>query len=148
MSADISTTINIDASPRAIWDVLTDFAAYRDWNPFMDRIEGAPEVGTKLVVHMTPPGGRGMTFKPTVLAATPGQELRWLGKLGFGGLFDGEHTFVLTPNADGTTRLTHGEHFSGVLVALFKGTLSNSHAGFEAFNSALKQRVETARLPQ
>lgn len=108
----------------------------------MDRVEGTPEVGTKLTVHMTPPGGRGMTFKPTVLAATPGEELRWLGKLGFGGLFDGEHFFVLTPRAHGATRLTHGENFSGVLVALMKGSLTNTHAGFDAFNQALKERVE------
>lgn len=79
-----------------------------------------------------------------MLAATPGHELRWLGKLGPGGLFDGEHSFVLTLNPDGTTRLTHGERFTGVLVALLKGTATKSHAGFDAFNRALKQRVESA----
>jgi len=129
MSADISTTIDIDASPRAVWDVLTDFAVYGDWNPFMNRIEGTAKVGSKLVVHMTPNSGRGITFKPTVLAATPGQELRWLCKLGFGGLFDGEHSFVLTSNADGTTHLTHGERFSGILVAPMKGTLKTVALG-------------------
>lgn len=148
MAAAITTTIDINADPQAVWDVLTDFPAYGDWNPFMDRIEGRAEVGTKLVVHLNPDGGRGMTFKPTVLAAVPAQELRWLGKLGIGGLFDGEHSFVLTGNADGTTRLTHGERFSGILVAVLKGTVKNSHAGFGAFNTALKQRVESASLPQ
>ena len=148
MAAVISTTIDIDAHPDAVWDVLTDFAAYGDWNPFMDRIEGTAEAGTRLVVHLSGNGGRGMTFRPTVLAAVPGRELRWLGKLGFGGLFDGEHSFVLTRNADGSTRLTHGETFSGILVALLKGTTKGSHAGFEAFNTALKQRVETGPLPR
>ncbi len=146
MSTTISTTIDIDADPQAVWEVLTDFAAYAEWNPFMHRIEGAPEVGSKLVVRVVPPGGRGMTFKPTVLAARPAQELRWLGKLGVGGLFDGEHSFVLTPNADGSTHLTHAERFSGLLVALLGGTTKKSRAGFEAFNHALKQRVETAHL--
>ncbi|MEV4761827.1 SRPBCC domain-containing protein [Micromonospora chokoriensis] len=148
MSTTISTTIDIAASPQAVWEFLTDFAAYPDWNPFMRRIEGVPQVGSKLVVHLSPPGGRGMTFKPTVLAANPGQELRWLGKLGVGGLFDGEHSFVLSANADGTTHLVHGERFSGLLVALFKGTLKNTHAGFDAFNNALKQRVESANSPR
>jgi len=102
--ADIIATIDINASPQAVWDVLTDFAVYGDWNPFMDRIEGTPEVGAKLVVHMTPPEGRAMTFKPTVLAATPGRELHWLGKLVVDGLFDGEHTFVLTPTVTAARR--------------------------------------------
>ncbi len=83
-----------------------------------------------------------------MLAANPGQELRWPGKLGFGGLFDGEHSFVLTANADGTTHLTHSERFSGVLVTLLKGTLTNTHAGFDAFNQALQQRLESAHFPR
>lgn len=145
MAVTITTTTRIDAAPEAVWDVLTDFAAYREWNPFMSRIEGRPEVGTRLVVHLTPKGGRGTTFKPVVLAAAPGRELRWLGKLGMGGLLDGEHSFVLTPDVDGTTLLTHGERFTGILVALFSRTLENSRADFEALNTALKQRVETAR---
>ena len=55
-----------------------------------------------------------------MLAATPCEEFRWLGKLGIHGIADGEHFFVLTANDDGTTRLRHGERFSGVLVALQK----------------------------
>lgn len=148
MSTTISTTIDIDASPHDVWAVLTDFASYGEWNPFMDRIDGTPEVGTKLAVHLTPPGGRALTFRPTVLAATADEELRWLGTLGVAGLFDGEHSFGLSRNADGTTRLVHAERFSGLLVALLKGTTRNSHAGFDAFNQALKQRVETAQLPR
>ena len=58
-----------------------------------------------------------MTVKP-MLVATPGRELRWLGLLGLGGLFDGEHFFVPNANADGSTRLTHGETFSGIFVAV------------------------------
>lgn len=142
MTTSISTTIDIDATPENVWAVLTDFARYREWNPFMDRVEGAARVGHKLVVHMSPPEGRAMTFKPTVLVAAPGQELRWLGKLAVRGLFDGEHSFVLTRRPDGATRLTHGESFSGLLVALLKGTLKGTEEGFVAFNQALKQRVE------
>jgi len=109
----------------------------------MDRIDGTAEVGRRLTVHLAGRGGRGTTFRPTVLVATPGEELRWVGRLGPGGLFDGVHSFVLTANSDGTTRLTHGERFTGILVALFKGATANRHAGFEAFNEALRRRIET-----
>jgi hypothetical protein len=143
MSTTITSTIDIDTDPDTVWTVLTDFASYSDWNPFMSRVEGIPEVGSKLLVRLTPPGGGGMTFKPTVLAATPGRELRWLGKLGWGGLFDGEHFFVLEPRADGGTRMTHGETFSGILVSLMGGTTRNAGEGFDAFNLALKHRAET-----
>ena len=139
-SLTIDTTVDIDAGPDAVWDVLTDFASYQEWNPVM-RIEGTPEVGTKLVVHLTGDGG-GMSFKPKVLAATPGKELRWLGKLGLRGIAAGEHFFVLTSNEDGTTRINHGERYSGALIALTKHDAGSNDANYKAFSAALKQRVE------
>jgi uncharacterized protein YndB with AHSA1/START domain len=63
MSITIDTTVDIDASKQAVWDVLTDFAAYGEWNPFL-RIEGTAEVGTKLVVHMSGGGEHGMSVRP------------------------------------------------------------------------------------
>jgi len=136
-SFTIDTTMDINAGPDAVWEVLTDFAGYNAWNPVM-RIEGVPEVGTKLVVHLT----GGMSFKPKVLAATTGKELRWLGKLGLCGIAAGEHFFVLTTSADGTTRLHHGERYSGALIALAKDDSRNNDAGYEASSEALKHRVE------
>ena len=91
-SVTIDTTVDIDASRDAVWHVLTDFPRYDEWSPSL-RIAGTPEVGAKLVVHANPPGRRGMTFKPKVLAATPGEELRRLGKLGIHGIAAGEHFF-------------------------------------------------------
>jgi hypothetical protein len=54
-----------------------------------------------------------------------------------GGLY-----FILSTNDDGTTRLNHGERFSGALVAFAKGSAGKGDAGYEAFSLALKQRVE------
>lgn len=147
MSITIDTTVDIDASKQAVWDVLTDFAAYGEWNPSL-RIEGTAEVGTKLVVHMSGGGEHGMSFRPKVLVATPCEELRWLGKLGFRGIVDGEHFFILTTNEDGTTHLEHGERFSGALVALARGDSAKNDTGYEAFSQALKQRVENSRYPR
>ena len=140
-SRTIDTTVDINADKDAVWDVLTDFASYKEWNPVM-RIEGTPEVGTKLVVHLTGAGGHGMSFKPKVLAATPGKELRWLGKLGLRGIAAGEHFFVLSTKDDGTTRLSHGERYSGALLALKRHDSGSNDANYVAFSQALKHRVE------
>jgi hypothetical protein len=146
MSITISTTVDIDAPKQLVWDVLTDFAAYHEWNPSV-KIEGTAQVGTKLTVHMGAGRGRGTAFRPTVLAATQGVELRWVGRLGLGGIVDGEHFFILDHNADGTTHLTHGERYAGALVTLTKPFLNKerNEAGYESFNRVLKQRAETLR---
>lgn len=141
----VQSEITIDATPEQVWAVLTDFAAYPDWNPFISRISGSLEVGRKLTVRMQPPGGRGMTFKPTVQAAEPGQHLGWLGRLIMPGVFDGAHEFVLTPTADGRTDLLQRETFSGILVALLARTVDQTSIGFDQSNQALKSRVERRR---
>jgi hypothetical protein len=138
----IETNIEIDASPKKVWSILTDFAGMASWNPFIKSISGALTPGSILAVHIAPPGKRGMRFKPTVLTANSERELRWLGRLLLPGIFDGEHYFLLEPIGSDTTRLTHGEKFSGILVGLFGGTLSATEDGFKAMNVALKQRAE------
>jgi len=101
-----------------VWDVLTDFSAYHEWNPYM-KIEGTPQVGTKLTVHiMGAGGGRGTVFKPAVLAATPDKELRWLGNSVSVGLSTASTSSSSTATPTATTHLTHGERYSGALVAL------------------------------
>jgi hypothetical protein len=127
--------------------VVADFASYPEWNPFIRSIEGDARVGARLRVRIEPPGARGMTFRPTVRAAEPGRELRWLGRLFLPGLVDGEHRFALEPLAAGRTRFVQSERFSGLLVGLLGKTLTATKRGFEQMNSALKQRVETKMTP-
>jgi hypothetical protein len=136
-SLTLEARTRISASPDDVWNVLVDFKAYDRWNP-RTRITGEPRVGSWLTVGVGP----GMRFRARVLVAEPGRELRWLGRLGLGGLADGEHYFRLVPDADGSTSLIHGERYTGLLVAL-AGKHAHDPSAYEAFNTALKLRVET-----
>jgi hypothetical protein len=134
--------IEIDASPAEVWDVLTATGVYAEWNPFIRRLGGELREGARLEVQIAPPGGRTMTFKPTVLAAEPGRELRWLGRVLLPGLFDGEHSFRIEPLEGGRSRFIQSERFSGILVRLLSGALPKTQLGFEQMNAALKARAE------
>jgi hypothetical protein len=138
----LHSEIEIDAPPERVWRVLTDFDAYPEWNPFIRSIEGDPEVGSRLRVRIEPPGSRGMTFKPTVQAAEPARELRWLGRLFVPGLMDGEHRLALEPLDGGRSRFIQSERFSGVLVGLLGRMLAATEQGFKQMNEALKRRAE------
>lgn len=142
MAKELEAAIEIEADAERVWAVLTDFASYPGWNPFIRRIEGRAEPGAKLKARIHPPGGRAMTFRPTVRVAEPARELRWLGRLGLPGVFDGEHRFRLEPVADGRVRFVQSERFSGVLVPVFGRMLAKTESGFEQMNRALKQRAE------
>src|SRR4051812_27357319 len=97
-------------------------------------------------VSVQPDGGRAMTFKPTLLVADPGKQLRWRGHFLVPGIFDGEHYFEMTPHGDDQTRFVHGERFSGLLVSMAKSALEGgTRAGFVAMNKALKARAEASQ---
>ena len=143
MSSQLHTEIAIEATPERVWDILTDFAAYPAWNPFIPHISGPATVGSHLDVQLQPPGGRGMRFRPAVLAAAPPQELRWLGHTGVPGLFDGEHGFRIERLAADRVRFVQEERFTGLLAPLVLRFIEGStRQGFEAMNLALKARAE------
>lgn len=144
MAHELRTEIAIDAAPETVWAILTDLGAYGDWNPFITSARGMLAVGQRLVNRLEPPGGRALTFKPTVTRVEDERHFEWLGRLGLPGLFDGRHRFELVPVGVGT-RLIHAERFTGVLVPLLKRRLdAPTRAGFEAMNVALKARAEAA----
>jgi hypothetical protein len=149
MSKQLTSRIDIDATPERVWQVLSDFNSYPQWNPFITRAEGQPEPNSRLVMRMQPVGARGVTLRPTVLEATPGHRLRWLGRIGVPGIFDAEHSFTITPRAEGGVRLSQDESFRGVLVPLFARSLDrHTRPAFDAMNAALKHRAEQPAAAQ
>jgi hypothetical protein len=145
MSKLITTHLTVDGPVDQVWQTLTDLDGYAGWNPFITAGTGVVDVGQRLELRMQPPGGRAMTFKPWVTAVEAHRYLEWLGRLGMPGLFDGRHSFSLTPLSGGRTLLQQSETFTGVLVPVAGSILTRTRAGFEAMNQALAQ--QTLRLP-
>jgi len=141
---ELRTEIEIQASAGRVWQILTDFANFPNWNPFIRLAKGEPRIGAQLEVFMKPSGAKGMTFRPLVLKAEPNRELRWLGHLLVPGLFDGEHIFTIEPLGANRVRFVQREIFTGLLVPLFMRWLhTETLRGFEEMNHALKIRAET-----
>jgi hypothetical protein len=141
----LRASIEIDATPQQVWAVLSDLPAYSQWNPFIVSSSGRLEKGATLRNVMRDSGGD-TTFTPTVLEAAPGRELRWIGRIGPGGIFDGEHRFLIEPVSPGRVRLTQSERFTGVVIPFFRHQLNErTLPQFRALNTALAQRVGATR---
>ncbi|GAA0488715.1 SRPBCC domain-containing protein [Streptomyces stramineus] len=138
----VRTHIDIAAPALRVWQVLTDFASYAQWNPFIVSAKGTPEAGAVLE-NVLVNNGTTMRFRARVRAAVPGQELRWLGHLWVPRLLDGEHAFLIEETGPDSVRLTQAETFTGALVAVpFVRRKLDVHDAFAAMNTALKQRAE------
>ena len=139
---ELVTEIDIVASPSRIWQVLTDFKKYSEWNPFMTKVSGKAVKGEKLDVTMPNPQGGTMVISPTVLAVEEESELRWLGRTE-GDTFNGEHSFVIRPTSQGNVHFIHSEKFTGSMVSMLEGWLDAVvRKYFEDMNKALKDRAE------
>lgn len=138
----LETSILINAPKSTVWQVLTDFARYPHWNPFIVSIEGHPEVSTHLKNSMLL-NGKTQVFTPKVLEVEENRKLVWLGSLWFTGIFDGRHEFIIEELEPNQVQLMQREYFSGILSGLIlrligKATLEN----FEKMNVALKKQAE------
>jgi hypothetical protein len=141
---ELKTEAEIQAPPEHIWEILTDFARYSEWNPFLLDVRGGLEVGSTLHVHAGASSGRHFQYRPRVLAVEPGRELCWRAHFVADRLFSGDQFFrLLTADGDRSTRLVHGATFTGWLVNYMGNFLTDVGRGFIGMNQALKRRAET-----
>ena len=144
MSKQLTTSIEIQAAPDAVWQVLTGFLGDPDGNPFIIEATGEAATGARLTLRMQPVVGKGVTLRPAVREVVPGTRLRWLGRFLMPGLMDAEHVFELEP-IPGGTRLHQSERFTGLLVPFLASSLDRGTLpAFGLMNAALKSRAEAA----
>ncbi len=139
-SVAITATTPVDASPAVVWAILADTASYPSWNPFVRRLEGRIELGSRITVTMKP-GRREQVLRPRIVEVQPGRSFTWQGRVGVPGLLDGRHTFTVEP-AGGSAVLVQHEVLSGALVPLFRTMLvRDTPSAFTALNDALAARA-------
>jgi hypothetical protein len=138
----LHAAIDIDAPAERVWQVVSDFARYGDWNPFIVRASGKPRVGERLDITIAAPGMKPVSFRPRVLDVEPGRLIRWKGELKLPGLFDGRHALIVDPLDGGRSRFTTHEDVTGILLPFAGKVMTASQQGFELMARALKEHAE------
>ena len=135
---EYKASATIHASPEKIWSILTNVAAWPEWDPYCDRIEGRVAPGEKIKAFTKLSPGRAFPVKVTEYV--PNERMTWSGGMPLG-LFKGERTFTLT-NQGTSTEFTLREVFSGPMLALIGGSIPDMTEPFEKFVEGLKKRAE------
>jgi hypothetical protein len=140
------TTLAVDAPAEKVWEVLTDFDRYPEWNPSLPSIKGEPRLGSTVALTLVMPGRPSVKVKANLTEVVPGRRLVWDGNLGADRLFAGHREFLIDPQPDGTVLFTHVEDVSGLLFPLFRvfmgGAIRRHH---DRLNAAIKERAERHR---
>lgn len=132
----VSTVIR--ATPEAVWSILTEGADWTDWNPTIEKVEGAIASGGRLKVYTKLSPGQAFPVKVTEFA--PPRRMVWTGGMPLG-LFKGVRTYTLAPTSDGV-EFAMREEFSGPLAGLIGRSIPDMQPAFDQFAGALKARAE------
>jgi hypothetical protein len=140
---EVRSEIEINSYPESVWKILTDFATYDQWNPFINKIIGLPTEGSKIDIYIETPSGKNRKYSPRITKVEEGRELRWFGKSSLPGFLNAEHIFTIEELQPESVRFIQREVFDGLLTRLFgKGLDRDVMQGFQEMNDALKKRAE------
>lgn len=140
---EVRSEIEINSYPESVWKILTDFATYDQWNPFINKIIGLPTEGSKIDIYIETPSGKNRKYSPRITKVEEGRELRWFGKSSLPGFLNAEHIFTIEDLQPESVRFIQREVFDGLLTRLFgKGLDTDVMQGFQDMNDALKKRAE------
>jgi hypothetical protein len=140
---EVRSEVEINSYPESVWRILTDFATYDQWNPFINKIIGVPREGSKIDIHIESPSGKNRKYSPRITKVEEGRELRWVGKSSLPGFLNAEHIFTIEELQPGRVRFIQREVFDGLLTRLFgKSVDTDVRQGFQDMNGALKKRAE------
>lgn len=140
---EVRSEIEINSYPESVWRILIDFAAYDQWNPFINKIIGAPTEGSKIDLYIETRSGKNRKYSPRITRVEEGRELRWFGKSSLPGFLNAEHIFIIEELQPERVRFIQRELFDGLLTRVFgKGVDTDIRQGFQDMNDALKKRAE------
>ncbi|HEX4852590.1 SRPBCC domain-containing protein [Arenimonas sp.] len=139
----IDKTLEIEAPAATVWQVLTDFAAYGQWNPFVPecRCELKPGGAIEMQVQLM---AKPQFQREFVREVQPGQGFSYSMKPAPLGLLSSFRSHRIEPL--GPTRCRYTSHFElrgpmrHLVLALFRGALEKGFAGMSA---GVKQRAES-----
>jgi uncharacterized protein YndB with AHSA1/START domain len=132
---------SIEATPSEVWAVLTDSAAWPNWDSGVVAVEGSIQPGEKLTIRSQVAPERGFPVKVTELDEP--QAMTFTGGMPLG-LFKGVRRYTLTPNGNGSTHFTMREEYTGAMLGLIWKSIPDLSGSFTQFAEGLKRQVENA----
>ncbi|MCA9643445.1 MAG: SRPBCC domain-containing protein, partial [Myxococcales bacterium] len=126
---EVRTQIEIAASREEVWEVLTDFARYPEWNPVIVSVKGDLRAGANVDIKIRQ-GKLAVPIPCRMHRVEPLHDFRWRGPRSslMAKVMGGEHYFSLEPLRTLTAGaaeageercvFVHGEQFRGPVVPL------------------------------
>lgn len=156
----IEMDIAIEATPETIWGILSDFAAYPEWNPYLKEVRGAVALEAEIELDLLynhpkgRPEGQSATERARVTAFSAPRYFSWVWTHSRGDWWlSAERIFRIKARQDGKCTFFNEAYYSGLSVVKLLGFLDFNREKVEhrlklpmiKMNDALKARAEAAQ---
>ena len=143
----VTAVTRISAPVEDVWRVLVAFDQYAQWHPVLS-LDAKPEqvvVGAEIPGRVAGGDAPEQDVTMRIVEVEAPRRLVWEG--GSPAAILGRHSFVLTPQPDGTTEFTDSEEFSGAAAAELIPALGRLREEYARYGAALHERVEALTPP-
>jgi hypothetical protein len=143
MQRAVEYRIGVQAPAEIVWDVISDFATWKDWNPVHPRIAGEMRIGTSLTVDVVPVvDGPVTTIAPIVQDWVPFEQLHWRTSR-LGGFVTAIRYLEIENMGAASSTFSNGELFMGPLVRwVSREERRRLRAAYTRMGEAVRDRAE------
>lgn len=136
-------SVPVAAPASVVWQVLTDFAAYPQWNPFAQQVRCDFEVGGVIDMQVALVGPRLLRQREYITAISPGRSFTYAMRPLPGGLLRSQRTQTVVPVDERSSRYEASFCLQGPLAPVVKALLGRALTrGFDGVAATVGPRAE------
>ena len=142
MQRAVEFRTGVKAPAELVWEVISDFSTWKDWNPVHPRMEGEMRIGTTLTVDLVLGEGQATTIQPIVQDWVPFEQLHWRTKR-LRGFVTAIRYLEIENMGPVNSTFSNGELFMGPLVRLVgRDERRRLRAAYTRMGEAVRARAE------
>ncbi len=142
MQRAVEHRIGVQAPAEVVWEVVSAFETWPEWNPLYRKAEGLMKVGSTLVLEQHLPGQAPTVIQPIVQDWVPYEQLHWRSSR-LGGFVTAIRYLEIENMGPANATFSNGELFMGMLLRFVsRDERRRLKAAFTQMGEAVRDRAE------
>jgi hypothetical protein len=142
MQRAVEHRTGVQAPAELVWELISDFSTWADWNPIYRKAEGQMKIGTPLTIEQALPGEPVQVIQPVVQDWVPYEQLHWRSSR-LGGFVTAIRYIEIERMGEVNSTFSNGELFMGMLVRwVSKAERRKLRTAYTQMGEALREHAE------
>lgn len=142
MKRAVEHRIGVQAPAEIVWEVVSEFETWHQWNPLYRKAEGQLKIGTVLTLEQHLTGEPAKVIAPVVQDWVPYEQLHWRSTR-LGGFVTAIRYLEIENMGAASSTFSNGELFMGLLLRFIsRDERRGLKAAFTEMGEAVRDRAE------